>query len=97
MHMPDEERAKRAFMECAVSFILSDYPRDVDIMDIPTLVEYVDKRVLVWEPFARRGGIELADIIDQLFELTYRTHLQLIQDGAQELPATQSDAGDHPE
>lgn len=97
MHMPDKERAKRAFMECAVSFVLSDYPRDVDIMDIPTLVEYVDKRILVWEPFARRGGIELADIIDQLFELNYKTHMQLIEDGAPGLPTTQGDAGHHGE
>ena len=81
MLTPNEE-AMRAFMETAVSFVLSDYPRDVDIMDIPTLVEYVDKRILVWEPFSRKPGKELADIIDQLFELNLRTHLQLIEGGA---------------
>ena len=81
-----EERAKRAFMETAVSFVLSDYPRDVDIMDIPTLVEYVDKRILVWEPFSRKPGKELADIIDQLFEINFRTHMQLVIDGAPKDP-----------
>jgi hypothetical protein len=80
--MQVSEEAKRAFMKNAISFILSDYPRDVDIMDIPTLVEYVDKRILVWEPFSRRSGIELADIIDQLFELNIRTHIELISSGA---------------
>jgi hypothetical protein len=71
-------------MTNAVSFVLSDYPRDVDIMDIPTLVEYVDKRILVWEPFSRRSGIELADIIDQLFEMNYRAHMEITVGGAPE-------------
>ena len=82
--MQASEEAKRAFMTNAVSFVLSEYPRDVDIMDIPTLVEYVDKRVLVWEPFSRRSGIELADIIDQLFEMNLQTHMQLMEGGAPE-------------
>lgn len=81
---------KKAFMTNAVSFVLSEYPRDVDIMDIPTLVEYVDKRILVWEPFVRRSGIELADIIDQLFEMNYSTYLQITGNGAPE-------PTDHPE
>jgi hypothetical protein len=71
-------------MTNAVSFVLSEYPRDVDIMDIPTLVEYVDKRILVWEPFSRRSGIELVDIIDQLFEMNYRAHLEITGGGAPE-------------
>ena len=79
-----EDEAKKAFMKNAVSFVLSEYPRDVDIMDIPTLVEYVDKRILVWEPFVRRSGIELAGIIDQLFELNYSTYLQATGPGAPE-------------
>jgi hypothetical protein len=77
-------------MTNAVSFVLSQYPRDVDIMDIPTLVEYVDKRILVWEPFVRRSGGELAGIIDQLFEMNYSTYLQAAGGVA-------PDAGDHPE
>jgi len=85
-----ENEAKRAFMTNAVSFVLSQYPRDVDIMDIPTLVEYVDKRILVWEPFVRRSGGELAGIIDQLFEMNYSTYLQAAGGGA-------PDAGDHEE
>ena len=88
--MQPSEEAQRRFMTNAVSFVLSEYPRDVDIMDIPTLVEYVDKRILVWEPFSRRSGIELADIIDQLFEMNYRAHMELTGGGA---PADQ----DHPE
>ena len=80
-----EEETKKAFMKNAVSFVLSEYPRDVDIMDIPTLVEYVDKRILVWEPFVRRSGIELSDIIDQLFEMNYFTYLQATRDGAQDI------------
>ena len=77
-----EDEIKKAFMTNAVSFVLSAYPTDVDIMDIPTLVEYVDKRILVWEPFVRRSGIELADIIDQLFEMNYSTYLQSTGGGA---------------
>lgn len=84
-----EEEIKKAFMRNAVSFVLSEYPQDVDIMDIPTLVEYVDKRILVWEPFVRRSGIELADIIDQLFELNYSTYIELTGGGAP--------SPDHPE
>jgi hypothetical protein len=79
-----EEETKKEFMRNAVSFVLSEYPRDVDIMDIPTLVEYVDKRILVWEPFVRRSGIELSDIIDQLFEMNYSTYLQATGGGAPE-------------
>lgn len=71
------EQAERAFMTNAVSFVLSGYPKDVDIMDIPTLVEYVDKRITVWEPFSRRSGMELADIIDQLFTMNLNTYLGL--------------------
>lgn len=89
MPLSDTE-VRKAFMTNAVSFVLSDYPRDVDIMDIPTLVEYVDKRILVWEPFSRRSGIELADIIDQLFEMNYRAHMEITGGGAPE-------AQDHPE
>ena len=85
-----EDEAKKAFMTNAVSFVLSEYPKDVDIMDIPTLVEYVDKRILVWEPFVRRSGIELAEVIDQLFEMNYSTYLQAAGPGAQAL-------GDHEE
>lgn len=85
MQVSDE--AKKAFMTNAVSFVLSEYPRDVDIMDIPTLVEYVDKRILVWEPFSRRSGIELADIIDQLFEMNIRTHAELTGGGAPDAPS----------
>jgi hypothetical protein len=77
-----EEEIKKAFMRNAVSFVLSEFPKEVDIMDIPTLVEYVDKRILVWEPFARRSGIELADIIDQLFEMNYSTYLDITGGGA---------------
>ena len=73
-------------MTNAVSFVLSAYPTDVDIMDIPTLVEYVDKRILVWDPFVRRSGGELAEIIDQLFEMNYSTYLQANRDGAQDTP-----------
>jgi hypothetical protein len=59
---------ERAAMKIAVDFILSNYPSDVDIMDIPTLVEYTDQRVLVWEPFVLGGrrGIEVAETIYQL-------------------------------
>jgi hypothetical protein len=85
-----EDEIKKAFMTNAVSFVLSAYPTDVDIMDIPTLVEYVDKRILVWDPFVRRSGGELAEIIDQLFEMNYSTYLQANRDGAQ-------DATDHEE
>jgi hypothetical protein len=85
-----EDEAKKAFMTNAVSFVLSEYPKDVDIMDIATLVEYVDKRILVWEPFVRRSGIELAEIIDQLFEINYSTYLQAAGPGAPTL-------GDHEE
>jgi hypothetical protein len=74
-----KEEAERAFMTNAVSFVLSEYPKDVDIMDIPTLVQYVDKRILVWEPFSRRSGIELSDIIDQLFEMNMTTYLRLVE------------------
>ena len=77
-----EDEIKKAFMTNAVSFVLSAYPHNVDIMDIPTLVEYVDQRILVWEPFARRSGVELAGIIDQLFEMNYSTYLQATRDGA---------------
>lgn len=78
--------AERAFMKNAVSFVLSEYPQDVDIMDIPTLAEYVDKRILVWEPFARRSGSELADIIDQLFHINMTTYIALTEPGAPALP-----------
>jgi hypothetical protein len=81
-----EDEIKKAFMTNAVSFVLSAYPTDVDIMDIPTLVEYVDKRILVWDPFVRRSGGELAEIIDQLFEMNYSTYLQANRDGAQDAP-----------
>lgn len=80
-----EDETKRAFMTNAVSFVLSQYPRDVDIMDIPTLVEYVDQRILVWEPFVRRSGGELAGIIDQLFEMNYFTYLQATRNGAPDI------------
>jgi hypothetical protein len=61
---------ERAAMRVAVDFILSDYPKDVDIMDIPTLVEYTDQRILVWEPFVLGGrrGVEVAEIVYQLQE-----------------------------
>jgi hypothetical protein len=76
---PSREEAAKAFMTNAVAFILSEYPKDVDIMDIPTLVQYVDKRILVWEPFSRRSGIELSDIIDQLFEMNMATYRKLTE------------------
>lgn len=81
-----EDEIKKAFMTNAVSFVLSAYPHDIDIMDIPTLVEYVDQRILVWAPFARRSGSELAGIIDQLFEMNYSTYLQATRNGAQDIP-----------
>jgi len=64
-----DEETRRKAMTVAVNFVLSDYPKDVDIMDIPTLVEFADQRILVWEPFTYGGRSPnmIAEHIDQLF------------------------------
>jgi len=74
-------KEERAFMEVAVRFILSVFPEDVDIMDIPTLVEYADQRVLIWEPFTRRPANEVADYIDQLHGMMLETYYELLDKG----------------
>jgi hypothetical protein len=63
----DDETYRKA-LTIAVNFILSDYPRDVDIVDIPTLVEFSDQRILVWEPFTYGGRSPsmIAEHIDSL-------------------------------
>jgi hypothetical protein len=77
-------REERAFMEVAVSFVLSAYPQDVDIMDVPTLVGYADQRVLIWEPFTRRPANEVADYIDQLQNMMLEKHYQLLEQNKEE-------------
>ena len=63
----DKDTYRKA-MTVAVNFVLSDYPRDVDILDIPTLVEFSDQRILVWEPFTYGGRSPnmIVEHIDQL-------------------------------
>lgn len=74
-------KEERHFMEVAVKFVLSAYPEDVDIMDIPTLVEYADQRILIWEPFTRRPANEVADCIDQLHSMMLETYYELLNKG----------------
>jgi hypothetical protein len=64
-----EAELERRVMEKACQFVLSDYPKDVDIMDIPTLVEFADQRVLIWEPFERRPANVVSEYIWQLYEM----------------------------
>ena len=67
-----------------MSFVLSAYPQDVDIMDVPTLVGYADQRVLIWEPFTRRPANEVADYIDQLQNMMLEKHYQLLEQNKEE-------------
>lgn len=64
-----QEELERRVMQKACQFVLSAYPEDVDIMDIPTLVEFADQRVIIWEPFERRPSSVVAEYIWQLYDM----------------------------